>query len=163
MLQTSTKSELQTITIFTDGSCHTSLKKGGWAAILFIDSEKILLQGSASDTTHQRMELAAVIESLLYLQPKGLINNPITIYSDSQYVIGLISRKEKLHKANYKTRKSKLIRNADLVQAIIPYLNLPNVRFVKIKSHQKFSDDTSALNREVDILSRAKMRTHERT
>jgi len=149
----------QSITIFTDGSCHAQLKTGGWASIIIIDSNKIVLQGTTLETTHQRMELTAVLESLKYLERNGRIRQEIAIYSDSQYVVGLLKRKEGLLLSNYRTKKSKPVRNTDLVKELIDFMNLSNIHFIKIRSHQKLSDPESRLNREVDVLSRRNMRS----
>ncbi|HZB15313.1 MAG TPA: ribonuclease H [Chryseolinea sp.] len=148
----------QSITIFTDGSCHNQLKTGGWAAIIITDSGKVVLEGSISKTTHQRMELTAVLESLQYLQREGKGREEIIVYSDSQYVVDLVKRKGNLILSNYQTKKSKPIRNSDLVKELIDFMGLPNIRFVKIKSHQRLSGVESILNREVDLLSRKNMR-----
>ena len=149
------------ITIFTDGSCHTQLKTGGWAAIIFIGADKIILNGSDPNTTHQRMELTAVLESLTYLQHCDLGRRQITIYSDSQYVVDMLDRKERLISSDYKTKKLKPIRNSDLVQALIRFMESFDIQFQKIKSHQRRPHNAEALvNREVDLLSRQKMREH---
>ena len=152
-------SSKQSITIFTDGSCHAQLKTGGWASIIIIDDEKIVLEGTTLKTTHQRMELTAVLESLKYLAQKGMIYQQISIYSDSQYVVDLLKRKNGLLLSNYLTKKSKPVRNTDLVKELIDFMSLSNIRFVKIRSHQKLSDPESRLNREVDVLSRKNMRS----
>jgi ribonuclease HI len=157
-MQVSSISTNQSITVFTDGSCHAQLKKGGWASILFIGDEKIILEGNLSGTTHHRMELTAVLQSLEYLQSRGLIENQIVIHSDSQYVVDLQKRKERLVISGYQTKKSKPVRNSDLVQSLIIYMDYDNIKFIKIKSHQKHSDLKTLLNREVDILSRKNMR-----
>lgn len=151
-------SSKETITIFTDGSCHTQLKKGGWASVLFIDAEKVVLEGHALKTTHQRMELTAVLESLKYLREKNMIQRTILIYSDSQYVVDFTKRKERLALSNYQTKKLKPIRNTDLAQELIRFMDFPNIQFLKIKSHQSLSSIESVLNREVDLLSRKNMR-----
>jgi ribonuclease HI len=151
-------SSKETITIFTDGSCHTQLKKGGWASVLIIDTEKVVLEGHALKTTHQRMELTAVLESLKYLQEKNMIQRTILIYSDSQYVVDFTKRKERLALSNYQTKKLKPIRNTDLAQELIRFMDFPNIQFLKIKSHQSLSNIESVLNREVDLLSRKNMR-----
>jgi ribonuclease HI len=151
-------SSKQSITIFTDGSCHKQLKTGGWASIILINSNKIVLEGRISKTTHQRMELTAVLESLKYLERDGMIQQEIIIYPDSQYVVDLLKRKEGLMSSNYLTKKFKPIRNTDLVKELIGFMVLPNISFVKIKSHQRLSDLESRLNREVDLLSRKNMR-----
>jgi ribonuclease HI len=148
----------QSITIFTDGSCHTQLKTGGWASIIITSSGKFILEGRTSKTTHQRMELTAVLESLKYLQREGKGCEEIIVYSDSQYVVDLMKRKGNLISSNYQTKKFKPIRNSDLVKELIDFMSLPNIRFVKIKSHQRVSDVESILNREVDLLSRKNMR-----
>ena len=147
------------ITIFTDGSCHAHLKTGGWASIIMMDSNKIVLQGMTLETTHQRMELTAVLESLKYLERHGMIRQEIAIYSDSQYVVDLLKRKAGLLNSNYHTKKSKPVRNTDLVKELIDFMNLSNIHFIKIRSHQKLSDPESRLNREVDVLSRKNMRS----
>lgn len=149
----------QSITIFTDGSCHAQLKTGGWASIILVDSTKIVLQGTTLETTHQRMELTAVLESLKYLERHGSIQQEIAIYSDSQYVVDLLKRKEGLLLSNYRTKKSKPVRNTDLVKQLVDFMKLPNIRFGKIRSHQRLSDPESRLNREVDVLSRKNMRS----
>jgi len=152
-------SSKQSITIFTDGSCHAQLKTGGWASIIIIGDEKVVLEGTTLKTTHQRMELTAVLESLKYLARKGIIHEEISIYSDSQYVVDLLKRKQGLVSANYLTKKSKPVRNTDLVKELVEFMRLSNIHFVKIKSHQKLSDPESRLNREVDVLSRKNMRS----
>ena len=152
-------SSKQSITIFTDGSCHAQLKTGGWASIILIEDEKIVLEGTTLNTTHQRMELTAVLESLKYLAQKGMIQEEISIYSDSQYVVDLMKRKKGLLMANYLTKKSKPVRNTDLVKELVEFMSLSNIHFVKIRSHQKLSDPESRLNREVDVLSRKNMRS----
>lgn len=74
------------IEIFTDGSC---LKNpggpGGWA-FCFIESDGIVfsMYGSEKDTTNNRMELKAVIESLKFIKDIG---ENYKINSDSQVTI----------------------------------------------------------------------------
>ena len=158
MLSSFHNSSKQSITIFTDGSCHSQLKTGGWASIILLEGQKVILEGTASNTTHQRMELIAVIEALKHIEHQKLIEGDISIYSDSQYVVGLLRRREALLSSNYRTKKHKVVRNQDLVRELLDYMNLPNMRFIKIKAHQKLADIESQLNREVDILSRKNMR-----
>jgi len=53
--------------IYTDGSCHTQLCIGAWASIILVDDKKIVLSGKEFNTTHNRMEILAVIKSIKYL------------------------------------------------------------------------------------------------
>jgi ribonuclease HI len=147
------------IAIYTDGSCHTQLKSGGWAAILFVEQQKIVLDGKDENTTHHRMELTAVIRSLEYLKTNNLLQDPIDIYSDSQYVVDLVKRKDRLAAQSFLTKKLNPVRNVELVKELISYMEKPNIKFIKIKAHQKPSNIEGILNREVDFLSRKKMRS----
>jgi ribonuclease HI len=54
--------------IYTDGSCHPPPRTGAWVAIIFIEREKVVLSGQVADTTHNRMELLAVMGALSYLK-----------------------------------------------------------------------------------------------
>ncbi len=141
----------QTVKIYTDGSCHTQLLIGAWAAILFIDDKKIVLKGVENETTHNRMELSGVIKAIEYLNEKGFAENTIEIYSDSQYVVNLMTRKLKLKLNNFLTKKGTSIQNSDLVQKLIKQIEKHNIDFIKVKAHQK---DGDKINREVDVLVR---------
>jgi ribonuclease HI len=141
------------IEIYTDGSCHTQHCIGGWAAIIFINSKKIVLSGLEEDTTHNRMEILAVINALEYVKSTLGIGETITVVSDSQYVIGLIERQTKFLKSDFKTKAGLDIRNVDLVKHILELLNQLQVSFVKIKAHQKTTNVIN-YNNEVDKLCR---------
>jgi ribonuclease HI len=147
------------IEIYTDGSCHTQRKVGAWAAIIFIDDEKIVLQDTVSETTHNRMELIAVIKSIEYILKEIPDNKQIKIYTDSQYVEKIPDRTRKLVSKDFKTKKGVEIQNADLVQELIDLLNSTAIEFIKVKAHQKTSDMPN-YNREVDKLSRKLVRRY---
>lgn len=145
----------QTVTVYTDGSCHTQLLHGAWAAIIFIENEKVILQGLETDTTHNRMELQAVINAILYIDKRGLGEKLIHIYSDSQYVVNLTGRIHKLRQKQFITSKGTAIQNQDLVRQLIALIESHNIHFTKVKAHQKDGDE---LNREVDIIVRKLLR-----
>ena len=130
---------------------------GGWAAILLIDGEKIILTGKALDTTHNRMELTAVLKAIEYVRKNYKEVKAIGLFSDSQYVIGLTARKEKLSKLFFKTKKGDEIKNAELVKELLEHAAYLTIKFVKVKAHQK-KNDTVNYNIEVDKLCRKIMR-----
>ena len=73
-----------TITIYTDGASRGNPGPGGYGTILmFGDLKKELSQGYRM-TTNNRMELMAVIAGLQALKKDNI---PVTVYSDSQYVV----------------------------------------------------------------------------
>ena len=152
----------QSINIYTDGSCHTQQCAGAWVSIIFINEEKIILSGTELQTTHNRMELLAVIEGLKYVQNNCPNPTLITVITDSQYVTGLQARETKFIEQQYTTKKGNTISNADLVKTLLGYINILPVAFIKIKAHQK-KTDVANYNIEADILSRNMVRQMVKT
>lgn len=148
---------MSTIKIFTDGSCHTQLKTGAWVALIFIEGKKIVLQKVVENTTHNRMELSAVISAVLYITENNIEYSGIEIYSDSQYVVDLVDRKEKLKNKLFITKKGTPIQNADLVQNLITLMEEFALIFIKVKAHQKPTSEIN-YNREADKLVRSILR-----
>jgi ribonuclease HI len=140
--------------VYTDGSCHTQYCIGAWAAILFTGKEKQVLTGKASNTTHHRMELTAVIKAIEYVRKMHPSLTEIKIFSDSQYVIGLPARKEKLSALDFATKKGNEIKNTKLVKELLAHAASITLHFIKIKAHQKNHDRAVLYNREADKLSR---------
>ena len=144
------------INIFTDGSCHTQHCAGAWVSIIFINEQKIILSGTELQTTHNRMELLAVINALEYIKNK--CTNPIiTLVTDSQYVTGLPEREAKFIARDYTTKKGTTISNADLVKTLLKLLHNLQPALVKIKAHQNKTEVIN-YNIEADILSRNMVR-----
>ena len=149
------------IQIYTDGSCHTRLKVGAWAAIIMHNGERSLLKGTEENTTHHRMEMIAVINSIGFSQGK----NPdarINVFTDSQYVCDLIRRKDRLKANNFKTKKGNQVQNADLVIRLIELIESIEPEFIKLKAHEVSAEPSAIYNREVDIISRRLVRERVR-
>lgn len=140
--------------IYTDGSCNTLKGLGAWVAIILTGEEKTVLSGTIADTTHNRMELYAVIAGIRHA---GKAFKPLRIFSDSQYVTGLMERKEKLMAAGFITSKGAEMRNADLVKEFYALCEHMELTFVKVKAHQKKGSGVN-FNIEADKLVRKIMR-----
>jgi len=145
------------IKVFTDGSCNTKLNIGAWAAIIFQEGKKKILEGVEKETTHNRMELIAVIEAIDYIEKTHTDSCLIRIFTDSQYVEKVPLRAKKLIAKNFKTNKGKDIQNKDLIQSLILRLQQNTVEFIKVRAHQK-STSTVNYNREVDKHARKLVR-----
>jgi ribonuclease HI len=77
------------IYLFTDGAAQGNPGPGGYGAILrYGQHEKELSQGFRL-TTNNRMELLAVIVGLEAIRKEGI---PVTIYSDSRYVVDAVEK-----------------------------------------------------------------------
>lgn len=148
---------LKSITIYTDGSCHTQLKIGAWAAMVLVDDTKKILTGTVTNTTHQIMELMAAINALENVQEAYPSANQIEIISDSQYVVDLPARLEKLSAANYQSKQGKPIQNAALVQMFHQLIKDKPITFTKVKAHLK-KTGSNDYNIEVDKLCRKLVR-----
>jgi ribonuclease HI len=79
---------MDNIIIYTDGACSPNPGKGGWATIItYIGGGKkkeLKISGSELETTNNRMEMTAVLKGLNRLKRSCVV----TIYTDSQYVLG---------------------------------------------------------------------------
>jgi len=151
------KFQVPIIIAYTDGSCHTQIKTGAWASIINLEGEKIKLSGVEQNTTHNRMEIKACIESIKYIIEKNTVLGAIQIYTDSQYVVGLLERKNKLKATGFQTKAGNSIQNTDLVQELIILLEKYPIKLIKVKAHQK-KDETENLNIEVDKMVRRLLR-----
>ena len=143
------------IEIYTDGSSHTQKLIGAWAAIIYYNKTKIIIKQVETNTSHNRMEMQAVIQAIKFVDTNYSTNIPIIINSDSQYVVNLVDRKEKLKKNEFFTRKGNPVKNLDLVITLIDQIETHEITFNKIKAHVK---DGDIKNREVDLLVRKLMR-----
>lgn len=149
------------IKIYTDGSCHTQRLAGAWVAIILCNNEKIILTGSENNTTHNRMEIVAVIEAIAYANKYFNAATQINIYSDSQYVTSLPGRKQKLQSAAYCNKKGTFIQNHLLIDQFYKCFSESNITFEKITAHQKKTDVIN-YNIEADILARKIVREQVR-
>lgn len=143
------------IQVYTDGSCHTQLKIGTWAAIIFVNGDKFVIEGYEKETTHNRMELVGILRSVDFLKEKKLEQEEIVIYTDSQYAVNLTGRQERLEKKAYTTNKGTEMRNLDLVKQFLTYSKVHHLIIKKVKAHSK---DGDLINREVDLLVRSRLR-----
>lgn len=112
--------------IYTDGAYSPLRDQGGVGIIILQDGKKILEYSNKYErTSNNQMEIGAVIIAL------RLIKDPydsITIYTDSQYVIGCAT-------LGWKRKKnSKLWEEFDKQYERVLEL-CPNIEFVHVKGH----------------------------
>lgn len=120
------------IVIYTDGSCVSEY--GGWGAVIINSGEISYHNGPVFEhpTTNNRSELSAILEALKIV-PSGY---NITIYSDSQYSIkALTVWRYNWEKKGWKTANGKDVKNKDLIDQIVPHLQLNVVKFLHVKAH----------------------------
>ena len=88
------------IALFTDGSCWTKDRIGGWAwcAIDCFGGEEVGT-GAVHDTTSARMEMQAWIEGLQWVLDE-LGPCEILVYSDSEYLVLGVKEPSRARRAN---------------------------------------------------------------
>ena len=117
------------IRIYTDGAALGNPGPGGFGTILEFQGHVREISKGFRLTTNNRMELMAVIEALRALKREGL---PVTIYSDSKYVVEAV---EKGWLWNWEKKNFKEKKNEDLWRAYIPLHKRFSPRFVWVKGH----------------------------
>ena len=70
------------VRIFTDGSCDTGSREGGWGYLLICGAARKTASGYEADTTNNRMELSAAVKALEALKEPC----EVTLVTDSQYL-----------------------------------------------------------------------------
>jgi ribonuclease HI len=117
------------IRIYTDGAALGNPGPGGYGTILEYNGNRKELSQGFRLTTNNRMELLAVIEGLRALKMTGI---PITIYSDSKYVVEAVEKRWVWNwvKKNFKDKK-----NEDLWRQYLQLHEVYDPKFRWIKGH----------------------------
>ena len=113
----------ESLKIFTDGGCSGNPGPGGWAYVIVgnrepeADEHHIIAEkwGAERQTTNNRMELMAVIESLKAVKTMPSVREQVTIYTDSQYTRkGITEWIRNWKRNNWRTSNKKPVKNQDL-------------------------------------------------
>ncbi|MFW5779613.1 MAG: ribonuclease HI [Coleofasciculus sp.] len=121
--------------VYTDGACTGNPGPGGWGTVVyFTDGSVHEIGGATAQTTNNRMELLAAIEALILVQGSGQ-TQPITLYTDSEYVKNGITKWIKgWKKKGWKTSQGKAVLNQDLWEKL-DAVNSPLVTWQHVRGH----------------------------
>jgi ribonuclease HI len=120
------------VEIYTDGACSGNPGPGGWGAILRYGDHEKEMNGGESETTNNRMEMMAVIESLSALKKSC----DVDLYTDSTYVKdGVTKWMDGWKKKGWKTAAKKPVKNQDLWERIDSEIIRHNVTWHWVKGH----------------------------
>jgi len=125
-----TEKRTHPLVIYTDGSSRGNPGNGGYGAILIWGDKIKELWGGYNYTTNNRMELMGVIQALMAVTKKNI---PITIYTDSQYIVNSVEKKwlDNWIKTNFKGGK----KNKDLWLTYAALAKDFTIKFVWVKGH----------------------------
>lgn len=134
---------MQTVTIYTDGSCLGNPGSGGWAAVLACERNGETVRreigGGFKRTTNNRMEILAVIEALSLLK----VQCRVELWTDSQYVAKAIGERWLAGwiRNGWVTSAKKPVKNRDLWERMPALLERHEVRFHWLKGHAGHSEN----------------------
>lgn len=128
------------ITLYTDGASRGNPGPGGWGVYVEVIKDKLYttnLSGGEKNTTNNKMELIAAIESLKYLKKNisKILDNrevKIKIRLDSKYVKhGITEWIKGWEKNNWKGSNRKEVANKELWQELLKLKNIINEKLEK--------------------------------
>lgn len=135
---------MKIVNIYTDGACSGNQSRenlGGWGAILQYGDHKKELFGGEKNTTNNRMEMTALLESFKALNQDNLVLN---CYSDSSYLIECFTKKwyVKWQKNGWLTSNKTPVENRDLWEdLLIQIKGHKNINFYRVKGHLNISNE----------------------
>ncbi len=120
---------------YTDGACTGNPGPGGWGTVVyFTDGSVYEMGGGEALSTNNRMELFAAIQALKVLNASGQ-TEPVTLYTDSEYVKNGITKWVKgWKKKGWKTAQGKPVLNQDLWE-MLDELNSQLVEWQYVRGH----------------------------
>jgi ribonuclease HI len=120
------------LVIFTDGACAGNPGPGGWAAIMRYGEHEKVLQGGASLTTNNRMELRAAIAAFQALTRPCAVE----VHTDSEYLRrGITEWLATWQRNGWRTASKQPVKNQDLWRALHAALRPHQVTWHWVKGH----------------------------
>ena len=136
---------MKKVEIYTDGACTGNPGKGGFGAVLIYNGSEKQISRGYRQTTNNRMELMAAVESLGLLKEKC----DVDLYSDSKYLTDAINQHwlDSWVKNGWKKSDKKAVLNRDLWESLLELIKIHNVSFIWVKGHagNKYNEICDAL------------------
>ena len=112
---------MQKIEVYTDGSSLGNPGPGGYGVVI-VHNGKVVheIGGHYQDTTNNKMELQAVIETLKYVSKSEYDKSEVVIHADSAYVLnGITSWIFNWEKNGWKGSNKKPVANQELWKELL--------------------------------------------
>ncbi|SMG66217.1 RNase HI [methanotrophic bacterial endosymbiont of Bathymodiolus sp.] len=153
--------------LFTDGSVNVQSKIGYGAYLAVFDQElslellrKNIKVQRFESTSSTKLELQTLLWALNDIQALGC---KVVVHTDSQNIIGLPGRRERLEKNEYRSKNNKLLNNYELYEEFYKISDQIDFELVKVRGHQVTSqkNEIDKLFTLVDRASRNALRNEE--
>jgi len=154
--------------LFTDGSVntHSKIGYGAYLAVsergLSLDSLRLRVKVRRFEhTSSTKLELQTLLWALGDIQA---LRSRVIVYTDSQNIIGLQGRRDRLEQNDYRSKKNRRLNNYKLYQEFYRMTDQLDCEFVKVRGHQVSNqkDDIDRLFTLVDRASRNALRGDNR-
>lgn len=123
---------MKDVEIYTDGACKGNPGPGGWGAWLRSGEHEREIWGGEAQTTNNRMELTAVIESLAALKAPS----QVTLHLDSEYVRnGITSWIHNWKRRGWRTASNQAVKNVDLWQKLDALSQAHRIEWKWVRGH----------------------------
>jgi ribonuclease HI len=144
--------------LLTDGSVNTE-SNIGYGAYLAVSERGLSLDSLRAHvkvrrfehTSSTKLELQTLLWALSDIQALG---GKVIVYTDSQNIMGLQGRRERLEQNNYRSKKNRRLNNYELYQGFYRMTDQLNCKFVKVPGHQA-SNQKNDIDRLFALVDRA--------
>ena len=146
--------------LLTDGSVNAQ-SKIGYGAYLAVSERGLPLDSLRArvkvrrfeHTSSTKLELQTLLWALSDIQTLG---GKVIVFTDSQNIIGLKGRRDRLVQNDYRSKKNKRLNNYELYQEFYRMIDQLDCELVKVRGHQvsNHKDDIDRLFTLVDRASR---------
>ena len=144
--------------LFTDGSVNPQ-SNIGYGAFLVVPEKGLSLESLKMSvkvrrfehTSSTKLELQTLLWALSNVQELGC---RVIVYTDSQNIIGLPGRRDRLEKNNYRSKKNRRIKNYKLYQNFYRITDQLDCEFVKVRGH-KVSNQKDEMDKLFTLVDRA--------
>jgi len=150
--------------LLTDGSVNTK-SNIGYGAYLAVSDSRLSLDELKTQvkvrrfeqTSSTKLELQTLLWALSDIQTSG---SKVIVYTDSQNIIGLPQRRERLEQNDYRSNRNRHLNNFELYQKFYQLIDQLDCQFIKVRGHQvtKQKNDIDQLFTLVDRASRKALR-----
>lgn len=159
---------MDTLLVFTDGSVD-SVSKVGYGAYIVVYELKAPQEPIKSNiklkrfenTSSSKLELQTLLWALDDIFKPGI---KVTVYTDSQNIIGLPGRRDRIEKNDFRTKSTKLRTNHEQYKELFRMIDRIDCNFMKVKGHQKSiqKNEIDKLFTLVDRASRNALRNEQK-
>jgi ribonuclease HI len=159
---------LDELMLFADGSVNTqsNIGYGAYLAVfergLSLDSLRTRVKVRRFEHTSSiKLELQTLLWALSDIQASG---RKVIVYTDSQNIMGLPGRRDRLEQNDYRSKKNNRLNHYELYQEFYTIIDQMDCELVKVRGHQVSNqkDDIDRLFTLVDRASRKALRADTR-